>query len=169
MKKLILFIFLFSMNYGCDFVETKNLIEKRAINSVKELELQDKIVCDEEWKKIIYIVNMKEFGNLLVNGFILENNIEDKEKFLKELEDNSFVADSLFNKLGINDLKNNNISMVHYDYTKDKNPVNQIYTIIYFLEDDVPFRTFMLNKKYGEEIDEIIKYLELKNEIYQVY
>lgn len=91
------------MNYGCDFVETKNLIEKRAINSVKELELQDKIVCDEEWKKIIYIVNMKEFGNLLVNGFILENNIEDKEKFLKELEDNSFVADSLFNKLGIND------------------------------------------------------------------
>ena len=76
MKKLILFIFLFSMNYGCDFVETKNLIEKRAINSVKELELQDKIVCDEEWKKIIYIVNMKEFGNLLVNGFILENNTE---------------------------------------------------------------------------------------------
>ena len=169
MKKLILFIFLFSMNYGCDFVETKNLIEKRAINSVKELELQDKIVCDEEWKKIIYIVNMKEFGNLLVNGFILENNIEDKEKFLKELEDNSFVADSLFNKLGINDLKNNNISMVHYDYTKDKNPHNQIYTIIYFLKDDEPFRTFMLNKKYGEEIDEIIKYLELKNEIYQVY
>ena len=169
MKKLILFIFLFSMNYGCDFVETKNLIEKRAINSVKELELQDKIVCDEEWKKIIYIVNMKEFGNLLVNGFILENNIEDKEKFLKELEDNSFVADSLFNKLGINDLKNNNISMVHYDYMKDKNTDNQIYTIIYFLEDDEPFRTFMLNKKYGEEIDEIIKYLELKNEIYQVY
>ena len=169
MKKLILFIFLFSMNYGCDFVETKNLIEKRAINSVKELELQNKIVCDEEWKKIIYIVNMKEFGNLLVNGFILENNIEDKEKFLKELEDNSFVADNLFNKLGINDLKNNNISMIHYDYTKDKNPDNQIYTIIYFLEDDEPFRTFMLNKKYGEEIDEIIKYLELKNEIYQVY
>lgn len=59
--------------------------------------------------------------------------------------------------------------MVHYDYTKDKNPDNQIYTIIYFLEDDEPFRTFMLNKKYGEEIDEIIKYLELKNEIYQVY
>ena len=27
MKKLILFIFLFSMNYGCDFVETKNLID----------------------------------------------------------------------------------------------------------------------------------------------
>ena len=27
MKKLILFIFLFSMNYGCDFIETKNLID----------------------------------------------------------------------------------------------------------------------------------------------
>ena len=59
--------------------------------------------------------------------------------------------------------------MVHYDYTKDKNTDNQIYTIIYFLKDGKPFRTFMLNKKYGEEIDEIIKYLELKNEIYQVY
>ena len=79
MKKLILFIFLFSMNYGCDFVETKNLIEKRSINSVKKLELQDKIVCDEEWKKII--------SRLTYRNIPFDNRWTEYVEFAKDLKD----------------------------------------------------------------------------------
>lgn len=92
MKKLFLFLMVFSYGFSCQFMSDPDIYQRKMIDTIKELKFQEKIYCDEDDEKMVYYFDSSDF---LQVGLVY-NSEDIEKKSVKELSEmfKIFASDS---------------------------------------------------------------------------
>ena len=159
MNKIIFFILLSFLTFPCNFVNDGELFTRLGVSTIKELKYENKIICDDENEKLIYIYEDELEKDALLFGLEMNNSFLSND-YMKEIN-NSFYTIEKINTVitkKMNSLKSfgNNVIPEYIDYTfyvLDSGEFEEIFSLEFYLLDGAKY--LYLNEKYKNKLDNI--------------
>ena len=159
MKKILLFMLLGYLVFPCGYVNDGELFTRLGIAAVKELKYEDKIICDDENEKEIYIYDDEVSNTGLAFGFEMSNEFLGKD-YIKEINkslDMIHKTNALLNKKvkGLKTFGNNTIPefMDYTFYVRNSGELEEVFALEIYVIDGA--NHLYLSEKYREKLESI--------------